>query len=175
MKARGNRHHVSTIQVFLTRDTGRLVVPAWCSALRGTPRSQKALMSEFQLKSSLPGPGVSRNHPPIGEGISPAGLRRPLLGVTSSGQDLHLRQSSSRFKRPTRWRWRRTNLARSCHGEFNSSQTTPLGLRFYQPEAYVPSSDTFIEGCVDQRDHIEQIRLSTAEALLGRKDAIIVT
>jgi excinuclease ABC subunit B len=72
-------------------------------------------------------------------------------------------------------------LAAQLYGEFkaffpnNAVEYFVPYYDYYQPEAYVPSSDTFIEKDASINDHIEQMRLSATKALLERKDAIIVT
>jgi excinuclease UvrABC helicase subunit UvrB len=72
-------------------------------------------------------------------------------------------------------------LAAQLYGEFkaffpnNAVEYFVSYYDYYQPEAYVPSSDTFIEKDASINDHIEQMRLSATKALLERKDAIIVT
>ena len=110
-----------------------------------------------------------------------AGLsHQTLLGVTGSGKTFSIANVIAQVQRPTMVLAPNKTLAAQLYGEFkaffpnNSVEYFVSYYDYYQPEAYVPSSDTFIEKDSSINDHIEQMRLSATKALLERKDAIIV-
>jgi excinuclease ABC subunit B len=110
-----------------------------------------------------------------------AGLRwQTLLGVTGSGKTFAIANVIQRLQRPTIVLAPNKTLAAQLYGEFkeffpdNAVEYFVSYYDYYQPEAYVPSSDTFIEKDAAINDHIEQMRLSATKALLERRDAIIV-
>jgi excinuclease ABC subunit B len=104
-----------------------------------------------------------------------------LLGVTGSGKTFSIANVIAQVQRPTLVLAPNKTLAAQLYGEFkaffpnNAVEYFVSYYDYYQPEAYVPSSDTFIEKDASINDHIEQMRLSATKALLERKDAIIVT
>ncbi|EQD80449.1 excinuclease ABC subunit B, partial [mine drainage metagenome] len=103
-----------------------------------------------------------------------------LLGVTGSGKTYVVSQVIARAQRPTLVLAHNKTLAAQLYGEFrgffphNAVEYFVSYYDYYQPEAYVPSSDTFIEKDASINEHIEQMRLSATKALLERPDAIIV-
>lgn len=103
-----------------------------------------------------------------------------LLGVTGSGKTYTMANVISQLQRPTIVMAHNKTLAAQLYGEFksffpnNSVEYFVSYYDYYQPEAYVPSSDTFIEKDSAINDHIDQMRLSATRALLERKDSIIV-
>ena len=103
-----------------------------------------------------------------------------LLGVTGSGKTYTMANVISQLQRPTIVMAHNKTLAAQLYGEFkaffpnNAVEYFVSYYDYYQPEAYVPSSDTFIEKDSAINDHIDQMRLSATRALLERKDAIIV-
>lgn len=110
-----------------------------------------------------------------------AGLaRQVLLGVTGSGKTYTIAQVIQAAKKPTLIMAPNKTLAAQLYGEFkaffpdNAVEYFVSYYDYYQPEAYVPASDTFIEKDSSINEHIEQMRLSATKALLERKDAIIV-
>ncbi len=114
------------------------------------------------------------------ENIS-SGLRyQTLLGVTGSGKTFTIANVIDRLQRPTIVLAHNKTLAAQLYGEFreffpdNAVEYFVSYYDYYQPEAYVPSSDTFIEKDASVNDHIEQMRLSATKALLERPDVIIV-
>jgi excinuclease ABC subunit B len=114
------------------------------------------------------------------ENIS-SGLRyQTLLGVTGSGKTFTIANVIDRLQRPTIVLAHNKTLAAQLYGEFreffpdNAVEYFVSYYDYYQPEAYVPSSDTFIEKDASINDHIEQMRLSATKALLERPDVIIV-
>ncbi|WP_371970993.1 excinuclease ABC subunit UvrB [Acinetobacter sp. AL9] len=103
-----------------------------------------------------------------------------LLGVTGSGKTYTMANVIARTQRPTIVMAHNKTLAAQLYGEFkaffpnNAVEYFVSYYDYYQPEAYVPSSDTFIEKDASINDHIDQMRLSATRALLERRDAIIV-
>ncbi|MEB3766365.1 excinuclease ABC subunit UvrB [Acinetobacter sp. MD2] len=103
-----------------------------------------------------------------------------LLGVTGSGKTYTVANVIAQLQRPTIIMAHNKTLAAQLYGEFkaffpnNAVEYFVSYYDYYQPEAYVPSSDTFIEKDSAINDHIDQMRLSATRTLLERKDAIIV-
>lgn len=110
-----------------------------------------------------------------------AGLsHQTLLGVTGSGKTFTMANVVQTLQRPTIVMAPNKTLAAQLYGEFkaffpdNAIEYFVSYYDYYQPEAYVPASDTFIEKDASINDHIEQMRLSATKALLERRDALIV-
>ncbi len=103
-----------------------------------------------------------------------------LLGVTGSGKTYTIANVIEQIQRPTLVMAPNKTLAAQLYGEFkeffprNSVEYFVSYYDYYQPEAYVPSSDTYIEKDASINEHIEQMRLSATKALLERQDAIVV-
>nr|WP_257619851.1 excinuclease ABC subunit UvrB [Moraxella osloensis] len=103
-----------------------------------------------------------------------------LLGVTGSGKTYTMAKVISQCQRPTIIMAHNKTLAAQLYGEFkaffphNAVEYFVSYYDYYQPEAYVPASDTFIEKDSAINDHIDQMRLSATRALLERRDAIII-
>lgn len=103
-----------------------------------------------------------------------------LLGVTGSGKTYTMANVIAQLQRPTIIMAHNKTLAAQLYGEFkqffphNAVEYFVSYYDYYQPEAYVPSSDTFIEKDSSINDHIDQMRLSATRALLERRDAIII-
>ncbi|WP_317928696.1 excinuclease ABC subunit UvrB [Halioxenophilus sp. WMMB6] len=114
------------------------------------------------------------------EGIENGLAHQTLLGVTGSGKTFTIANVIAQVQRPTMIMAHNKTLAAQLYGEFkeffphNSVEYFVSYYDYYQPEAYVPSSDTFIEKDASINEHIEQMRLSATKALMERKDAIIV-
>jgi len=110
-----------------------------------------------------------------------AGLaHQVLLGVTGAGKTFTIANVIATLQRPTLVLAPNKTLAAQLYGEFkaffpdNAVEYFVSYYDYYQPEAYVPSSDTYIEKDANINEHIEQMRLSATKALLERKDALIV-
>ncbi|MBN3561484.1 excinuclease ABC subunit UvrB [Aliamphritea spongicola] len=139
------------------------------------------MKQRFQVKSNFQPAG---DQPTAIEGLVTginAGLTaQTLLGVTGSGKTFTVANVVAELQRPTIVLAHNKTLAAQLYGEFreffpnNSVEYFVSYYDYYQPEAYVPSSDTFIEKDASINDHIEQMRLSATKALLEREDAIIV-
>jgi len=103
-----------------------------------------------------------------------------LLGVTGSGKTYTIANVVQAVQKPTLVMAPNKTLAAQLYGEFkqffphNAVEYFVSYYDYYQPEAYVPSTDTFIEKDSNVNEHIEQMRLSATKALLERKDALIV-
>ncbi|AKE52361.1 excinuclease ABC subunit UvrB [Kangiella geojedonensis] len=114
------------------------------------------------------------------EGLDDGLSHQTLLGVTGSGKTYTMANVIARSGRPTIIMAHNKTLAAQLYGEMkdffpnNSVEYFVSYYDYYQPEAYVPASDTFIEKDASINEHIEQMRLSATRALLERRDAIIV-
>ena len=103
-----------------------------------------------------------------------------LLGVTGSGKTFTMAKVIETLQRPALILAPNKTLAAQLYGEFrqflpnNAVEYFVSYYDYYQPEAYVPSSDTYIEKDASINEHIEQMRLSATKALLSRSDAVIV-
>ncbi len=114
------------------------------------------------------------------EGINDGLAHQTLLGVTGSGKTFTMANVIGAVQRPTLILAHNKTLAAQLYGEFreffpnNAVESFVSYYDYYQPEAYVPSSDTYIEKDASVNAHIEQMRLSATKALLERRDVIIV-
>ncbi len=114
------------------------------------------------------------------DGVKSGLARQILLGVTGSGKTFTIAHVIQELQRPTLIMAPNKTLAAQLYGEFkayfpdNAVEYFVSYYDYYQPEAYVPASDTFIEKDASINEHIEQMRLSATKALIERKDAIIV-
>jgi len=103
-----------------------------------------------------------------------------LLGVTGSGKTFTVANVIEKVQRPTIVLVHNKTLAAQLYGEFksffpnNAVEYFVSYFDYYQPEAYVPSSDTFIEKDSSVNAHIEQMRLSATKSLIERQDVIVV-
>jgi excinuclease ABC subunit B len=114
------------------------------------------------------------------EGLQSGLAHQTLLGVTGSGKTFTIANVIEAVQRPTLVLAHNKTLAAQLYGEFreffpeNAVEYFVSYYDYYQPEAYVPSSDTYIEKDASINEHIEQMRLSATKALLERPDSIIV-
>jgi len=114
------------------------------------------------------------------EGLESGLAQQTLLGVTGSGKTFTIANVIQHIQRPTLVLAPNKTLAAQLYGEFreffpeNAVEYFVSYYDYYQPEAYVPSSDTYIEKDASINEHIEQMRLSATKALLERSDTIIV-
>jgi len=114
------------------------------------------------------------------DGLRTGLAHQTLLGVTGSGKTFTVANIIAEVQRPTLVLAHNKTLAAQLYGEFreffphNAVEYFVSYYDYYQPEAYVPSSDTYIEKDASINEHIEQMRLSATKALLERRDAIIV-
>ena len=114
------------------------------------------------------------------DGLQNGLAHQTLLGVTGSGKTYTIANVIQAVQRPALVLAHNKTLAAQLYGEFreffpdNAVEYFVSYYDYYQPEAYVPSSDTFIEKDASITEHIEQMRLSATKALLERRDSIIV-
>src|SRR5476651_1687691 len=114
------------------------------------------------------------------QGLEDGLLHQTLLGVTGSGKTFTMAHVITQMNRPVMIMAPNKTLAAQLYGEMkvffpkNAVEYFVSYYDYYQPEAYVPSSDTYIAKDASINDHIEQMRLSATKALLERSDAIIV-
>ena len=133
------------------------------------------LVADFQLAGDQP-----QAVDGLCEGLEAGLARQTLLGVTGSGKTYTLASVVSRQQRPALVLAPNKTLAAQLYGEFrdffpkNRVEYFVSYYDYYQPEAYVPSTDTYIEKDASINQHIEQMRLSATKALMERKDTIVV-
>ncbi|MCF6231444.1 MAG: excinuclease ABC subunit UvrB [Gammaproteobacteria bacterium] len=114
------------------------------------------------------------------EGLKAGEAGMTLLGVTGSGKTFTIANVISELQRPALIMAPNKTLAAQLYAEIreffpeNAVEYFVSYYDYYQPEAYVPSTDTFIEKDASINEHIEQMRLSATKAMLERKDTIIV-
>lgn len=113
-------------------------------------------------------------------GVRDGLLHQTLLGVTGSGKTFTVANLIAELQRPTLILAPNKTLAAQLYGEMreffpnNAVEYFVSYYDYYQPEAYVPSSDTYIEKDASINEHIEQMRLSATKALLERRDTVLV-
>src|SRR5690625_4298187 len=116
----------------------------------------------------------------LAKGLTAGDSHMTLLGVTGSGKTFTMANVIERVQRPALVMAPNKTLAAQLYGEFkaffpdNAVEYFVSYYDYYQPEAYVPASDTFIEKDASINEHIEQMRLSATKALLERPDSLIV-
>ena len=147
------------------------------------------MLSDTHIKSIRPFKIVS-DYSPAGdqpkaigelvEGLENGLAGQTLLGVTGSGKTFTVAKVIEQVQRPTIVLAHNKTLAAQLYGEFkgffpnNAVEYFVSYYDYYQPEAYVPSSDTFIEKDASVNSHIEQMRLSATKSLMERQDVIVV-
>jgi len=138
-------------------------------------------MSQFNLQTRFEPAGDQPTAiVQLTEGVEAGLSHQTLLGVTGSGKTFTIANVIQKMQRPAIIMAPNKTLAAQLYGEFkeffpnNAVEYFVSYYDYYQPEAYVPSSDTYIEKDASINDHIEQMRLSATKALLERPDAIIV-
>ena len=136
----------------------------------------------FELSSSYsPAGDQPRAIKGLVEGLEDGLARQILLGVTGSGKTFTMANVIEKVQRPTLILAHNKTLAAQLYGEMkeffpnNAVEYFVSYYDYYQPEAYVPSSDTFIEKDASINAHIEQMRLSATKSLMERRDVIIVS
>ncbi|HLR87823.1 MAG TPA: excinuclease ABC subunit UvrB [Wenzhouxiangella sp.] len=133
------------------------------------------MVSEFSPAGDQP-----RAIDELAKGLTAGDSHMTLLGVTGSGKTFTMANVIERVQRPALVMAPNKTLAAQLYGEFkaffpdNAVEYFVSYYDYYQPEAYVPASDTFIEKDASINEHIEQMRLSATKALLERPDSLIV-
>lgn len=138
---------------------------------------------KFKLKSSFQPTGDQPNAiKQLVQGINNDTFAQTLLGVTGSGKTFTVANTIKEVQKPTLILSHNKTLAAQLYGEFkqffpdNAVEYFVSYYDYYQPEAYIPVSDTYIEKDLAINDEIEKLRLSSTSALLsGRKDVIVVS
>ncbi|MFT6984970.1 MAG: excinuclease ABC subunit B [Psychromonas sp.] len=139
------------------------------------------MKKKFQLSSAfLPAGDQPQAIEKLVDGIESGLAFQTLLGVTGSGKTFTLANAIAQLNRPTLILAPNKTLAAQLYGEMkeffpnNAVEYFVSYYDYYQPEAYVPSSDSFIEKDAAVNAHIEQMRLSATKALLEREDVVLV-
>ncbi len=133
------------------------------------------LCSDFKPAGDQPG-AIDRINQNLDDGIA----HQTLLGVTGSGKTFTMANVIAKHNRPTIILAPNKTLAAQLYGEMkaffpdNAVEYFVSYYDYYQPESYVPSTDTFIEKDASINEHIEQMRLSATKSLLERRDVVIV-
>ena len=133
------------------------------------------LVSPFQPAGDQPA-AIAR----LTEGFEAGLAQQTLLGVTGLGKTFTIANVVERIQKPTLVMAPNKTLAAQLYGEFkqffphNAVEYFVSYYDYYQPEAYIPGSDTYIEKDASINEHIEQMRLAATKALLSRSDALIV-
>ena len=133
------------------------------------------VVSEFEPAGAQPDAIKS-----LVEGLDDGLLHQTLLGVTGSGKTFTMAKVIEETQRPAIVMAHNKTLAAQLYGEFrdffpnNSVEYFVSYYDYYQPEAYVPTSDTYIAKDASINEHIEQMRLSATKALLERNDTIVI-
>ena len=138
-------------------------------------------MNEFRLESPFqPAGDQPAAIRALVDGLRQGEAFQTLLGVTGSGKTFTIANVIAQLQRPTLILAPNKTLAAQLYSEMrdffphNAVEYFVSYYDYYQPEAYVPSSDTYIEKDASINEHIEQMRLSATKALLERHDAVIV-
>jgi len=139
------------------------------------------MTKEFQLVSDFsPAGDQPQAITKLVKGINSGLLNQTLLGVTGSGKTFTVANVIQELQRPAIVMAHNKTLAAQLYGEFkeffpnNAVEYFVSYYDYYQPEAYVPSTDIFIEKDASINEHIEQMRLSATKAVMERRDVIIV-
>ncbi len=142
---------------------------------------QSVLMKPFKVVSKYePAGDQPAAIAKLVEGLGAGLAAQTLLGVTGSGKTYTMAKVIEAVQRPTIVMVHNKTLAAQLYSEFreffpnNAVEYFVSYYDYYQPEAYVPSSDTFIDKDSSVNEHIEQMRLSATKALLERQDTLIV-
>ena len=138
-------------------------------------------MSNFKIKSEFDATGDQPQAiAKIAEGIKAGKQAQTLMGVTGSGKTFTMAKIIEAVNKPTLVISHNKTLAAQLHGEFkeffpnNAVEYFVSYYDYYQPEAYVPSTDTYIEKDADINDEIDKLRHSATAAQLERNDVIVV-
>jgi excinuclease ABC subunit B len=139
------------------------------------------IMKVMQLQSDyIPNGDQPKAIEKLLDGIESGLAHQTLLGVTGSGKTFTIANVVEKLNRPTMMLAPNKTLAAQLYGEMkeffpnNAVEYFVSYYDYYQPEAYVPTTDTFIEKDASVNEHIEQMRLSATKSLLERRDVIII-
>ena len=153
----------------------------WTTAVGDIVRDMAQALADFQVVADYrPAGDQPAAIAGLLEGLQAGLSHQTLLGVTGSGKTFTIANLVQAVQRPTLVLAPNKTLAAQLYGEFreffprNAVEYFVSYYDYYQPEAYVPASDTYIEKDASINAHIEQMRLSATKALLERRDTIIV-
>jgi len=148
---------------------------------RAIPTSPHAMHKPFKIQSRYqPAGDQPAAIKQLVEGINDGEVHQTLLGVTGSGKTFTVANVIQQTQRPAMILAPNKTLAAQLYGEMkeffpdNSVEYFVSYYDYYQPEAYIPASDTFIDKDASLNQHIEQMRLSATKALLERRDTVVV-
>ncbi len=151
------------------------MIPEGKRALNPSAAKKFCLHSNFEPAGDQPEAIKQLN-----AGLNHGELHQTLLGVTGSGKTFTMAHVIERMQRPAMILAPNKTLAAQLYGEMksffpeNAVEYFVSYYDYYQPEAYMPASDTYIEKDASLNEHIEQMRLSATKALLERRDVVIV-
>ncbi len=152
-----------------------------CVNIFQEPGREQYMSEHFDLNSPYaPAGDQPQAIEALTSGVEAGEAWQTLLGVTGSGKTFTIANVIARVQRPALVMAPNKTLAAQLYSELrdffprNSVEYFVSYYDYYQPEAYVPSSDTYIEKDASINEHIEQMRLSATKALLERRDSIIV-
>jgi excinuclease ABC subunit B len=134
------------------------------------------LVSDFELRGDQ-----ARAIDELAEGLDRGDKHQVLLGVTGSGKTFTMAKTIARVNRPTLVMVHNKTLAAQLYQEFrrffpeSAVEYFVSYYDYYQPEAYVPSTDTYIEKEATINEEIDRLRLSATRSLFERRDVIIVS
>ncbi|BBL59002.1 excinuclease ABC subunit UvrB [Methylomonas koyamae] len=146
-------------------------------SVKGKGLQQKPFKIQSRYQPAGDQPAAIRQ---LVEGINDGEVHQTLLGVTGSGKTFTIANVIQQTQRPAMIMAPNKTLAAQLYGEMkeffpeNSVEYFVSYYDYYQPEAYIPASDTFIDKDASLNEHIEQMRLSATKALLERRDTIVV-
>ncbi len=155
-------------------DAGRNIQKVWDSEIQPADRKFE-LVADFQMTGDQPN-AVAR----LAEGVSNGVAKQTMLGVTGSGKTFTMANIVQQVQRPTLVMAHNKTLAAQLASEFkeffprNAVEYFVSYYDYYQPEAYVPQSDTYIEKDSSVNEELDKLRLSSTTSLLTRRDVLIV-
>ncbi|HIF44489.1 MAG TPA: excinuclease ABC subunit UvrB [Dehalococcoidia bacterium] len=155
-------------------DAGNNIQKTWDANIKPDDRKFK-LVSDFSMTGDQPA-AVAR----LAEGVEKGFTRQTMLGVTGSGKTFSMANIVQQVQRPTLVMAHNKTLAAQLASEFkeffphNAVEYFVSYYDYYQPEAYVPHSDTYIEKDSSVNEELDKLRLSTTTSLLTRRDVLIV-
>jgi len=170
--------------------TYRLLLTSYCSTIHQTlchcsvfiNRGKFAVMAEFKVHSEFTPQGDQPQAiASLVEGLNRNDPYQTLLGVTGSGKTYTMAKVIEEVQKPTLIISHNKTLAAQLYGEFkslfpeNAVEYFISYYDYYQPEAYMPVTDTFIEKDMSVNEEIDKLRLKTTGALMERKDVIVVS
>jgi len=155
-------------------DAGNNIQKTWNTNIKPEDRKFE-LVSDFSMTGDQPA-AVAR----LAEGVEKGFTRQTMLGVTGSGKTFSMANIVQQVQRPTLVMAHNKTLAAQLASEFkeffphNAVEYFVSYYDYYQPEAYVPHSDTYIEKDSSVNEELDKLRLSTTTSLLTRRDVLIV-